>query len=124
MFELALPCCRMTLLSLGIWISTAGNPSIFLEHTIYHDEQMIYHDEGVIYHNCSQSLGIQSSCQRTIGVYNHLLSKVFRFHDHSQKVIGSLGNGKVGQTFLQQPMWLVFLAEKKTQVIKVENCLV
>ncbi len=26
-----------------------------------------------------------------IGVYNHLLSKVFRFHYHSQKVIGSLG---------------------------------
>ena len=27
-----------------------------------------------------------------IGVYNHLLSQVFRFHYHSQKVIGSLGN--------------------------------
>ena len=27
-----------------------------------------------------------------IGVYNHLLRKVFRFHYHSQKVIGSLGN--------------------------------
>ena len=26
-----------------------------------------------------------------IGVYNHLLRKVFRFHYHSQKVIGSLG---------------------------------
>ena len=26
------------------------------------------------------------------GVYNHLLSKVFRFRCHSQKVIGSLGN--------------------------------
>ena len=26
-----------------------------------------------------------------IGVYSHLLSKVFRFHYHSQKVIGSLG---------------------------------
>ena len=25
-----------------------------------------------------------------IGVYNHLLRKVFRFHCHSQKVIGSL----------------------------------
>ena len=25
-------------------------------------------------------LGIQSPCQRMIGVYNHLLSKVFRFH--------------------------------------------
>ena len=26
-----------------------------------------------------------------IGVYNHILSKVFSFHYHSQKVIGSLG---------------------------------
>ena len=37
------------------------------------------------------ALGIQSPCQRMIGVYNHLLRKVFRFHYHSQKVIGSLG---------------------------------
>ena len=37
------------------------------------------------------TLGIQSPCQMMIGVYNHLLSKVFRFHYHSQKVIGSLG---------------------------------
>ena len=37
------------------------------------------------------SLGIQSPCQMMIGVYNHLLRKVFRFHYHSQKVIGSLG---------------------------------
>ena len=36
-------------------------------------------------------LGIQSPCQMMIGVYNHLLSKVFGFHYHSQKVIGSLG---------------------------------
>ena len=34
------------------------------------------------------SLRIQSPCQMMIGVYNHLLSKVFRFHYHSQKVIG------------------------------------
>ena len=33
----------------------------------------------------------QSPCQRMIGVYNHVLTKVFRFHYHSQKVIGSLG---------------------------------
>ena len=26
------------------------------------------------------SLGIQSPCQMMIGVYNHLLSKLFRFH--------------------------------------------
>ena len=36
-------------------------------------------------------LRIQPPCQMMIGVYNHLLRKVFRFHYHSQKVIGSLG---------------------------------
>ncbi len=35
------------------------------------------------------SLGIQSYSQLMIGVSNHLLSIVFRFHFHSQKVIGS-----------------------------------
>ena len=43
------------------------------------------------------SLRIQSPCQMMIGVYNHLLSKVFRFHDHSQKVIGSVGHVKLGE---------------------------
>ncbi len=38
-----------------------------------------------------QTLGIQSPCQRMIGVYNHILRKVFRFHHHYKKVIGSLG---------------------------------
>ena len=38
------------------------------------------------------SLGIQSYSQLMIGVSNHLLSIVFRFHYHSQKVIGSLGH--------------------------------
>ena len=37
------------------------------------------------------SLAIQSYPQLMIGVSNHLLSKVFRFHYHSQKVIGFLG---------------------------------
>ena len=37
------------------------------------------------------SLGIQSPCQIMIGVCNHLLRKVFRFHYHSQKIVGSLG---------------------------------
>ena len=37
------------------------------------------------------SLRIQSPCQMMIGVYNHILRKVFWFHYHSQKVIGSLG---------------------------------
>ena len=36
-------------------------------------------------------LGIQSYSQMMIRVSNHLLSIVFRFHYHSQKVIGSLG---------------------------------
>ena len=45
------------------------------------------------------TLGIQSPCQMMIGVYNHLLSKVFKFHDHSQKVIGSLGINII--TYLQ-----------------------
>ena len=34
---------------------------------------------------------IQSYSQMMISVFNHLFSKVFRFHCHSQKVIGSLG---------------------------------
>ena len=36
------------------------------------------------------TLRIQSPSQMMIGVYNDLLRKVFRFHYHSQKVIGSL----------------------------------
>ena len=47
--------------------------------------------ESCIFLGSFLSLGIRSPCQRMIGVYNHLLSKVFRFHYHSQKVIGSLG---------------------------------
>ena len=48
---------------------------------------MIYnHPIGSIYH----SLRIQSPSRMVIGVYNHLLRKVFRFHYHSQKVIGSV----------------------------------
>ena len=43
---------------------------------------------------CFPSLGIQSLCQMMIGVYNHLLKKVFRFYYHSQKAIGSLGHHK------------------------------
>ena len=37
------------------------------------------------------ALGIQSYSQMMIGVSNHLRSIVFRFHYHSQKVIGCLG---------------------------------
>lgn len=35
-------------------------------------------------------LGIQSYSHMMSGVSNHLLSTIFRFHDHSQKVIGCL----------------------------------
>ena len=45
------------------------------------------------------TLGIQSSCQRMIGVSNHLVSKVSRFHYHSQRVIGSLGIFKRSHLF-------------------------
>ena len=45
-------------------------------------------------HQLRESLRIQSPCQMMIGGYNHLLNKVFRFHYHSQKVIGSQGNGR------------------------------
>ena len=36
-------------------------------------------------------VGIQSYSQMMIGMSNHFLSIAFRFHYHSQKVIGSLG---------------------------------
>ena len=42
---------------------------------------------GNVYVNIS-NLG---AYQMMIGMYNPLLGKVFRFHYHSQKVIGSLG---------------------------------
>ena len=55
-------------------------------------------DEVWVLQRCSswyvssrQTLGIQSYSQMMIGVSNHLLSIVFRFHYHCQKVIGSLG---------------------------------
>ena len=38
------------------------------------------------------------------GVYNHLLRKVFRFHYHSQKVIGSLGVVECGMLWLTKNM--------------------
>ena len=34
-----------------------------------------------VFEQVSHSLGIQSPCQRMIGVYNHLLRKVVRFHE-------------------------------------------
>ena len=52
------------------------------------------------------SLRIQSASQMMIGVYNHLLSKVFRFHYHSQKVIGSLGYRYTG--LLREQLYTCF----------------
>ena len=53
---------------------------------------MLYVDsEQDLFSQIEVSLRIQSPFQMVIGVYNHLLRKVFRFHYHSQKVIGSLG---------------------------------
>ena len=46
-------------------------------------------EDIMLYQNLT--LGIQSYSQLMIGVSNHLLSIVFGFHYHSQKVIGSLG---------------------------------
>ena len=51
------------------------------------------------------TLGIQSPCQIMIGVYSHLLRKVFRFHYHSQKVIGSLGQVKHWITLFHLVKW-------------------
>ena len=53
------------------------------------------------FHSVLSSLGIQSHSQMMIRVSNHLLSIVFRFHYHSQKVIGSLGHN-YSQVGLQQ----------------------
>ena len=52
------------------------------------------------------TLGIQSYPQLMIGVSNHLLSIVFRFHYHSQKVIGSLGIWKVHPGRLTWNLWI------------------
>ena len=51
----------------------------------------LYHPVVRDYNRPLKALGIQSYSQLMIGMSNHLLSMVFRFHYHSQKVIGSLG---------------------------------
>ena len=50
------------------------------------------------------TLRIQSPCQMMIGVYNHLLNKVFRFSYPSQRVIGSLG-WNIILPFIYTYMW-------------------
>ena len=47
---------------------------------------MIYHTLDSV----EKTLSIQSHCHRIIGVSDHLLSIVFWFHCHPQKLIGSL----------------------------------
>ena len=53
-----------------------------------------------------------------IGVYNHLLSKVFRFHYHSQKVIGSLGKRNAGTGFSLVKcdcwFWKIFFGQQQS----------
>ena len=49
--------------------------------------------------------------QRIIGVSNHLLSKVIRFHCHSKKVIGSLG--------FSQAFFGIFLHQKMNISLEV-----
>ena len=57
-----------------------------------HQLRLVVYEKLYIYINIYiYTLGVQSPCQMMIGVSNHLLSNVFRFHYHSQKVIGSLG---------------------------------
>ena len=44
-----------------------------------------------------------------IGVYSHLLGKVFRFHYHSQKTIASLGYRNVlGEFLIFETGWYIF----------------
>ena len=50
-----------------------------------------------------ETLGIQSYSQMMIRVSNHLLSTVFGFHYHSQKVIGSLGKYPSKHLLLEGP---------------------
>ena len=67
------------------------------------------------------SLRIQSPCQMMIGVYNHLLSKVFGFHYHSQKGIGSLAICSIFSLFpsLQQySCKICFVWFPKTELFK------
>ena len=49
------------------------------------------------------SVGIQSCSQMMIMVSNHPLSIVFRFHYHSQQVIGSLGFRITPSTLMSNP---------------------
>ena len=41
--------------------------------------------------NKSKPISIQSCSQMMIGLFNHLFSMVFKFYNHSRKVIGSKG---------------------------------
>ena len=52
-------------------------------------------------------VGIQSYSQMMISMSNHLLSIVFRFHYHSQKVIGSLGWSITTWRIMPGIIWLI-----------------
>ena len=64
------------------------------------------------------TLEIQSPCQMMIGVYNHLLRKVFWFHSHSQKVIGSLGIFIYHQISLKWLVYIVFICFSQHAVMR------
>ena len=61
-----------------------------VHHTVSICQERMQHDTNTTIY----TLGIQSYSQLMIGVSNHLLSIIFRFHYHSQKVIRSLGTVK------------------------------
>ena len=65
----------------------------WVRHVFRKDKQTSSQKEHIKKAIHIESLRIQSASQMVIGgVYIHLLRKVFRFHYHSQKVIGSLGS--------------------------------
>ena len=70
--------------------------------------------------DCNLSLWIQSPSQMMIGVYNHLLRKVFRFHYHSQKVIGSLGYHQRYVFFYRGYMVLIIDVQLDVSIRKFE----
>ena len=62
------------------------------------------------------TLGTQSPCQMMIGVYSHLLRKVFSFHYHSQKVIGSLGIWYCSKKFARHKLDILLMELKNPPV--------
>ncbi len=79
----------------------------FLEGQMYWNSKADYpidslpYIEAIMMLLCFFPLDIQSYSQIVIGVFNPLLSIVFRFHYHSQEVIGSLGFCVCAHCFLK-----------------------